>query len=183
MKVSLKTVSTLFLCAGIISCTGELDNGEQGGNHAIDFPENPVIVGYSSDTYQAAVISSDEWIAEPADDWIYDVVIASGKNGVANHYYTFVGNLYYNAGGVQTAVSPVFDYATMIGGIADNGGATMTCKLTGDASSNPAFGNGMTTAELAELADDTVSATVLSADQNGNARTDADRIAGACCVK
>ena len=74
MKVSLKTVSTLFLCAGIISCTGELDNGEQDGNHAIDFPENPVIVGYSSDTYQAAVISSDEWIAEPADDWIYDVV-------------------------------------------------------------------------------------------------------------
>ena len=117
------------------------------------------------------------------DGSITDVVIASGKNGVANHYYTFVGNLYYNAGGVQTAVSPVFDYATMIGGIADNGGATMTCKLTGDASSNPAFGNGMTTAELAELADDTVSATVLSSDQNGNARTDADRIAGACCVK
>lgn len=73
MKIFLKILSTLFLCAGIISCTGELDNGEQDGSHSIGFPENPVIVGYSSGTYQAAVISADEWTAEPVSEWIYDV--------------------------------------------------------------------------------------------------------------
>ena len=162
------------VCVNLISCTvtdNETTNTTYKGGVSLETD------GTTLNTWNSIIAGN------MTDGSITDVVIASGKNGVANHYYTFVGDLYYNAEGVQTAVSPIFDYATMIGGIADNGGATMTCKLTGDASSNPAFGNGMPASELAELADGTVSAAILSADQNGNARTDADRIAGACCVK
>ena len=59
-------------------------------------------------------------------------------------------------------------------------GADGTCKLVGNASSNPAFGNGMTVSALSALATEILPASVLTVDQLGNARTDADKIIGAC---
>ena len=162
------------VCVNLISCTvtrNETTNSDYYGGISLETD------GTTLNTWNSIVAGNK------TGDNITDVVIASGKNGIVNHCHTFVGDLYYNADGVQATVSPVFDYETMIEGIADNGGATRTCKLTGDASSNPAFGNGMSLSGLTSLADETVSADILSADQNGIARTDADKIAGACCVK
>ena len=52
-------------------------------------------------------------------------------------------------------------------------------KLVGAASSNPAFGNGMTATDLKKLANGNMSADVLAKDQKGNARSDSDKIMGA----
>lgn len=71
----------------------------------------------------------------------------------------------------------------MLAELADNGGATKTCKLIGNASTNFAFGNGMTVAALKALASDDISADVLGSDQTGAVRSDTDRMIGACVKK
>jgi hypothetical protein len=57
-----------------------------------------------------------------------------------------------------------------------NGGVV---KLVGNASSNPAFGNGMTATDLKTLANGNMTADILAKDQLGNARSDSDKIIGA----
>lgn len=108
---------------------------------------------------------------------------AFNKAGTMTHKYSFVGADYYGADAAVATVTPAFDFATMLGQLADNGGDTKTIKLVGNASSNPAFGNGMAVADLKALANGSVSADALAKDQTGAARTDADKIVGACVKK
>ena len=97
------------------------------------------------------------------------------KAGTMNIYSSLVGAKYYGADGAEAAVTPAFDFATMLGKL--EGGLV---KLAGNASTNPAFGNGMTATDLKKLAAGSMTADILGKDQNGNARTDTDKIIGAC---
>ena len=115
---------------------------------------------------------------------IYNSIVSGNTNGDAGakanagtiaYYNSIIGSDFYAENAVQT-VTPVWDVTTMISVL----GNDCTCKLVGDASSNPAFGNGMTVAALSALATDVLPASVLTVDQLGNARTDADKIIGAC---
>lgn len=115
---------------------------------------------------------------------IYNSIVSGNTNGDAGvkadagtiaYYNSIIGSDFYAENAVQ-AVTPVWDVTTMISVLGNDG----TCKLVGDASSNPAFGNGMTVAALSALATDVLPASVLTVDQLGNARTDADKIIGAC---
>ncbi len=94
------------------------------------------------------------------------------------YHSSIIGDKYYNAEGVETVVTPAFDYATMFADLVQTAN-TWGCKLVGDASTNPAFGNGSTLVELEALADEVVTADLLKKDQAGNDRTDTDRIIGA----
>lgn len=115
---------------------------------------------------------------------IYNSIVSGNTNGDAGakadagtiaYCNSIIGSDFYAENAVQT-VTPVWDVTTMISDLGNDG----TCKLVGDASSNPAFGNGMTVAALSALATDVLPASVLTVDQLGNARTDADKIIGAC---
>lgn len=103
----------------------------------------------------------------------------SGVTPVRTIKYTLAGADYYGAAGSVAAVNPAFDYSTMLGTLGSDG----TIRLVGNASTNPAFGNGMAVADLKALANAQVSADVLTKDQTGAARTDADKIIGACVLK
>lgn len=105
------------------------------------------------------------------------------KAGTMTHKYTLAGGEYYGADGAAATVTPAFDVNTMIGSLADNGGKTKTMKLSGNASSNPAFGNGMAVADLKALAKDHATAEILAKDQIGTDRTDTDKVIGACAKK
>ena len=102
-------------------------------------------------------------------------VDVNNKAGVMNIKNSLIGAAYYGAAGAVTTVNPAFDYKTMLSAYADG-----VVKLVGNASSNPAFGNGMTATDLKKLAAGTMTADVLGKDQKGNARTDADKVIGAC---
>lgn len=112
-----------------------------------------------------------------------DVFVKAGITAVIKHRNSIVGDKFYDASGSEQATTPVFTASTMLAGLADNGGATKTCKLIGNASTNFAFGNGMTVAALKALASDDIAADVLGADQTGAARSDTDRMIGACVKK
>ena len=99
----------------------------------------------------------------------------NNKAGVMNIYSSLVGAAYYGADAKEATVTPAFDYTTMLAAPANG-----VVKLVGTASSNPAFGNGMTATALKALAAGSMSADILAKDQNGNARTDTDKIIGAC---
>ena len=97
------------------------------------------------------------------------------KAGAMNIYSSLVGAKYYGADGVEATVTPAFDFATMLGKL--EGGLV---KLVGNASSNPAFTSGMTATDLKKLAAGSMTADILGKDQKGNARTDSDKVVGAC---
>ena len=99
---------------------------------------------------------------------------AGAANCAVNCKYTIAGADYYGADGAVAAVTPAFDYTTMLSALNDG-----VMKLVGAASSNPAFGNGMTATDLKKLANGNMSADVLAKDQKGNARSDSDKIMGA----
>ncbi len=118
---------------------------------------------------------------------IYNSVISGNVNGTdagdiwskntaskAKYYSSILGDKYYNAAGTETTVTPAFDFASMLGSL-EAIGSTWGCKLV--AGSNPAVSNGSTAAELEALADETVTAEILKADQTGAART--GRVMGA----
>lgn len=98
----------------------------------------------------------------------------NNKAGVMTIKNSIIGADYYGADAAVATVSPVFDYATMLSTF--NGGVV---KLVGNASSNPAFGNGMTATDLKALANGNMTADILAKDQLGNARNDSDKIIGA----
>ncbi len=106
-----------------------------------------------------------------------DVNTKSGISATISHKSSFVGSQYYNASGAAADVSPVFDVDTMLGAFDATVGV---CKLVGTAETNPAIGNGMTTAELSALASGSITAAVLTADQTGAERT--GRVVGACVL-
>ncbi len=152
----------------IISCTitGNSDkrtNDEKMGAIFIQVGKNTTLNIYNS------IISGNTHHKNEASSVAADVCITSGGANKGAYMSSIIGATYYNAAGAETAVTPVFDFATMLNG----------CKLVGDASTNPAFGNGSTMVELEALADETVTAAILKKDQAGNDRTDADKIIGA----
>jgi len=122
---------------------------------------------------------------------IWNSIVAGNKTGstevnvyknkeaaVVDLKAVFNGTEYSNASGTVTAVTPVFDVATMVSAYKDG-----ICKLSGSASTNPAFSNGLTATELKALATDHVSADVLAKDQKGNSRSDSEKIMGASVAK
>lgn len=99
----------------------------------------------------------------------------NNKAGVMNIYSSFIGAKYFDAQAKEATVTPAFDFTTMLAAPANG-----IVKLVGTASTNPAFGNGMTATALKALAAGGMTADILAKDQNGNARTDTDKIVGAC---
>ena len=99
----------------------------------------------------------------------------NNKAGAMTIYSSLVGAAYYGADAKEAAVTPAFDYTTMLAAPANG-----VVKLSGTASTNPAFSNGMTATGLKALAAGSMTADILAKDQNGNARTDTDKIIGAC---
>mgnify|MGYP002517751153 CR=1 FL=1 len=63
----------------------------------------------------------------------------------------------------MATVTPAFDYKTMLSAVSNG-----VVKLVGNASTNPAFSNGMTATELKALAAGNMTADILAKDQNGN---------------
>lgn len=99
----------------------------------------------------------------------------NNKAGTMTIKNSLIGASYYGADAAVATVTPAFDYTTMLAAYSDG-----VVKLVGDASTNPAFGNGMTATDLKALAHGTMTADVLAKDQKGNARTDSDKVIGAC---
>ena len=99
----------------------------------------------------------------------------NNKAGTMTIKNSLIGASYYGADAAVATVTPAFDYTTMLAAYSDG-----VVKLVGDASTNPAFGNGMTATDLKKLAAGTMTADVLAKDQKGNARTDSDKVIGAC---
>ena len=99
----------------------------------------------------------------------------NNKAGAMTMKSSFIGADYYGADGTVATVTPAFDYKTMLSAVSNG-----VVKLVGDASTNPAFSNGMTATELKALASGNMTADILAKDQKGNARNDANKIAGAC---
>ena len=99
----------------------------------------------------------------------------NNKAGTMTIKNSLIGAAYYGADGATATVTPAFDHKTMLSAYADG-----VVKLVGTASTNPAFGNGMTATDLKKLAAGTMTADVLAKDQKGNARTDSDKVIGAC---
>ncbi len=96
-----------------------------------------------------------------------EVAIKSGVDATINHKCNFVGTEYYGADGIVADVTPAFDFTTMIKTYKDG-----VCALAGDASTNPAFTNGMTSVELQALAAGNVTSDILGKDQAGNVRSE-----------
>jgi hypothetical protein len=99
----------------------------------------------------------------------------NNKAGTMTIKNSLIGADYYGADAAVATVTPAFDYKTMLSAYADG-----VVKLVGTAATNPAFGNGMTATDLKKLAAGTMTADVLANDQKGNARTDSDKVIGAC---
>ncbi len=129
-----------------------------------------------------SIVSGNTHKGGTEDEKVADVILVSGATTVPVYKSSIIGDKYYNAAGAETTVTPAFAYATMLSAAAKVGD-TYVCKLVGNASSNPAFGNGATLAELGALATETVTADVLKKDQTGAARTDADKVIGAYVAK
>lgn len=96
---------------------------------------------------------------------------AGGAAGYAlGKKYSVVSTQVFDANEALVA-GATFDFASMLGGLSDNGGATSTCKLTG--SGNPAKQNGMSHAQLIELGNGispAISGDVMANDQTGASR-------------
>lgn len=99
----------------------------------------------------------------------------NNKAGAMTIKNSLIGADYYGADGTVATVTPAFDYTTMLSAYSNG-----VVKLLGTAATNPAFGNGMTATDLKALASGNMTADILAKDQNGNARTDTDKIIGAC---
>ena len=126
-------------------------------------------------TYNTIISGNTSPISSP------DVYInGTLANTSATHNCSIIGDQLYNSAGTAGATSPTFVASTMLAALANNGGATLTHKLVGNASSNAAFGNGMTATALKAMATKDITATVLGQDQTGTARTDTDKIIGSC---
>ena len=96
----------------------------------------------------------------------YNNIISGTINGTVTHKCSIVGTTYYDADGKTAVVTPAWNAETMLGALTTDGVCPL---LLPDA--NPAFTYGMSSTQLQALANDYVSADVLSKDQLGNTRT------------
>ena len=146
--------------AVIVSCTIAGNTTVTAGNGA---GLQQAAIGGTIEVYNTLI--SGNTTAGAADDvaWFKD---ASYK--VAN---SIIGNTVYNADGGIVA-GAAFDPASMLSPLSDNGGATKTCVLLGDA--NPARQYGMTDSELkilGESLDPAFGSAISTVDQTGASRT------------
>lgn len=146
--------------AVIVSCTIAGNTTVTVGNGA---GLQQVAVGGAIEVYNTLI--SGNTTDGAADDvaWFKD---ASYK--VAN---SIIGGTVYNADGMAVA-GAAFDPASMLSPLGDNGGATKTCVLLGDA--NPARQYGMSASELkilGETLDPAFGEAVSAIDQTGASRT------------
>lgn len=92
-------------------------------------------------------------------------------HGTAKFYNSIYTSKVYNADGNESS-GFIFDYATMLGTLANNGGQTETCQLLGG-TSNPAFTEGMTSTELEILGTNyvpVIGPDIIGKDQIGSPR-------------
>lgn len=150
--------------ATVVSCTATANTSTSESNMGAFCCET---AGTTMNIYNT--ISAGNATAEGAACDVYK------KAGAMNIYSSLIGSKYYDADAAEATVTPAFDFATMLAAPANR-----VVKLVGTASTNPAFGNGMTATALKALAEGSMTADILAKDQNGNARTDADKIVGAC---
>lgn len=146
--------------AVIVSCTIAGNTTVTAGNGA---GLQQAAVGGAIEVYNTLI--SGNTTDGAADDvaWFKD---ASYK--VAN---SIIGGMVYNADGMAVA-GAAFDPASMLSPLGDNGGATKTCVLLGDA--NPARQYGMSASELkilGETLDPAFGEAVSAIDQTGASRT------------
>ena len=146
--------------AVIVSCTIAGNTTVTVGNGA---GLQQAAVGGAIEVYNTLI--SGNTTDGAADDvaWFKD---ASYK--VAN---SIIGGTVYNADGMAVA-GEAFDPASMLSPLGDNGGATKTCVLLGDA--NPARQYGMSASELkilGETLDPAFGEAVSAIDQTGASRT------------
>ena len=146
--------------AVIVSCTIAGNTTVTAGNGA---GLQQAAVGGAIEVYNTLI--SGNTTDGAADDvaWFKD---ASYK--VAN---SIIGGTVYNADGMAVA-GAAFDPASMLSPLGDNGGATKTCVLLGDA--NPARQYGMSASELkilGETLDPAFGEAVSAIDQTGASRT------------
>lgn len=90
----------------------------------------------------------------------------------AKLYNSILTTKVYDTAGNELS-GPTFDYATMLGALANNGGKTETCLPLGGVA-NPATTNGMSVSELENLAanhNPVISASIVNKDQTGKARS------------
>ena len=85
--------------------------------------------------------------------------------GTVTHKCCIVGSTYYDESGTAAEVTPAWNVSTMLGALNASG----VCPLL--LTENPARTYGMSSAQLQALANDYVSAEILSKDQLGNSRT------------
>lgn len=102
-------------------------------------------------------------------------------DGIYTKSYSVVTNNVFNQNGVEVPVT-IFDAATMLGALTNNGGQTMTCLLLGE--NNPAVTLGMSSTQLSTLAigfDPAILESIITFDQLGKSR--AGKTAIGACVK
>lgn len=178
--------------AAIVNCTfsGNRNNGDWGAV-AIHIGELDIVNTTISSNYGKkcgglagkndctirvwnSIISGNTSDLEGSEDIAYENA-SLAKISLAT---TITGNTMYDASGSSS--SCLFDPASMLDALADNGGETMTMALKGE--SNPAVSGGLGAEQLAALAPDTIvpvkDASILSKDQRGENRT--GRHMGAC---
>lgn len=93
--------------------------------------------------------------------------------GTSTTFYTIISNKTYDADGNEVAGAPAFDFSAMLAPLANNGGSTKTCALTGD--NNPAETYGMSTTQLEGIAgtySPAIPLDIITFDQNGKSRSD-----------
>lgn len=101
------------------------------------------------------------------------------NTGTYSKKNTIISDKIYDAAGIEVA-GKTFDFTTMFGALADNGGAVKTCKLLLAEDVNPAKTQGMSSAELTTLGGiltPAVAESIISYDQLGNLRS--GRVIGA----
>ena len=86
-------------------------------------------------------------------------------NGTVSHKCSIVGTTYFDAEGSKASLTPEWNVSTMLGALNTDG----VCPLLLP-EANPAYTYGMSSSQLQTLANDYISAEVLSKDQLGNSR-------------
>ena len=130
------------------------------GNDAVNLISNTITnnKGYAVNINTATVNSCNNIISGNTDN--------KDVNGTVTHKCCVVGTTYYGADGATAEVTPAWNVSTMLGALTTDG----VCPLLLP-NANPAYTYGMSSTQLQALANDYVSAEVLSKDQLGNNRT------------
>ena len=113
--------------------------------------------GFAVNVHTASVNSYNNIISGNTDN--------KDVNGTVSHKCSIVGTSYFDAEGLKASLTPEWNVSTMLGSLNSDG----VCLLLLP-EANPAYTYGMSSSQLQTLANDYISAEVLSKDQLGNSR-------------